>query len=103
MNIYKVFGNNLKILRRQKQMTQKGLSEKVGVSGNYISMIERGLKNPSLSIINRIAQGLQVPLPELFSGPDPGNDIKKKIELLIEKSDSNTRIKILDAVKLLTS
>ena len=103
MNICRIFGINLQKIRKEKGITQKQLSIKVGVSGNYISMIERGLKNPSLSIIEKMARGLHVPLPELFTGGGQDQDIRKKIESLIEKADYDTRLKILDAVKLLTS
>lgn len=41
-------GSNLRMFRIQKKLRQEDLAEKAGVSTNYISMIERGEKIPSL-------------------------------------------------------
>lgn len=36
------FGKKLKVLRRENRLTQAQLGEKVGISGSYITMIEKG-------------------------------------------------------------
>lgn len=46
------------IARHQADMTQKELSEKTGIYQADISKIERGIGNPSLSTLQRLAEGL---------------------------------------------
>ena len=49
---------HLLMQREKKNMTQKELSEKTGIYQADISKIERGLGNPSLSTLKRLADGL---------------------------------------------
>jgi transcriptional regulator with XRE-family HTH domain len=60
------FGKRLRRLRRMQDVTQEQLSEKSGVSSDFISQIERGLNSPSLDTIQKLADGLGVPIEELF-------------------------------------
>lgn len=49
---------HLSAAREKAQMTQKELSEKTGIYQADISKIERGIGNPSLSTLKRLAEGL---------------------------------------------
>ena len=53
-------------LIREKGIEQKELAEKVGVSDTAISFFARGLKDPSLTVLSRIARELGVPVSELI-------------------------------------
>ena len=44
--------------RREAGLTQKGLAERTGIQQSNISRIENGNGNPSLSTLNKLAQGL---------------------------------------------
>jgi transcriptional regulator with XRE-family HTH domain len=48
-------------------LTQEGLADRSGLDRSYIGGVERGERNPTLSIIEKIADGLGVSLVELFS------------------------------------
>lgn len=48
-------GNRIKMTRNTLGMTQKKMADKLGVSLNYLSMLERGDRKPSLSIIKKIS------------------------------------------------
>lgn len=48
--------------REKAQMTQKQLSEKTGIYQADISKIERGIGNPSLSTLKRLADGMETTL-----------------------------------------
>ncbi len=61
-----LLGRQLKYLRRQKNLTQAQLAEKVGLSVNYVSQIETGIANPKVKTLFMIAQGLNVEIKELF-------------------------------------
>lgn len=67
MDIRKQFGKRVRARRRALDMSQEELGERCKLNRGYISDIERGLRNPSLEVINRIARGLEVDLAELFS------------------------------------
>jgi transcriptional regulator with XRE-family HTH domain len=48
-------------------LTQEDLAERSGLDRSYIGGVERGERNPTLSVIERIAGSLGVSLAELFS------------------------------------
>ena len=62
-----LFGSRLKALRVQKEMSQESLADCCGLDRTYISGLERGLRNPSLTCIFKIAQGLDVSAVELIN------------------------------------
>jgi len=59
--------NNLKLIRYQKQITGTELAKKVGVSHSMIYMIENGIKNPSLSLAQKIASILNVSISDIWT------------------------------------
>ncbi len=64
--ILKKFGSRLKKLRCEKGLTQEQFAIKSGLHKNYIGMVERGERNPSLINIEIIAKSLDVSLSELM-------------------------------------
>ena len=48
--------------RKKQHLTQKELSEKTGITQADISRIEKGLRNPSISMFKRLADGLGLQL-----------------------------------------
>lgn len=65
-NILIDFGSHLKMLRNTANLTQKEFSRKSGLHINYIGMVERGERNPSLKNLEIIAKTLEVSLSELM-------------------------------------
>lgn len=61
-------GMRIKYLRTQRKWSQEDLSLESNVNKNYISDLENGRRNPSLDIIERIADALSITLEELFRG-----------------------------------
>ena len=51
-----LLGLNITYYRRAKNLTQLQLAEKVSVSGNYISQVERGFKSVSLATLAQISE-----------------------------------------------
>jgi transcriptional regulator with XRE-family HTH domain len=66
----KSLGLNIRRYRKNNNMLQRDLAERLGVSGNYISLIESGNKYPSLKAIFQIAEILDVP-PAALLEKDP--------------------------------
>ena len=62
MDIVSLLAENLTKAREITGMTQKQLSESTGIYQADISKIERGLANPSLSTLKRLADGMGLKL-----------------------------------------
>ncbi len=65
-DIRKKFGNHLKALRLQRNLTQEELAERAGMHFTYVGQIERGLRNPSLINLEKIAKALKIKAGELL-------------------------------------
>lgn len=57
---------NMKELRLKRKITQEKLAEMTGFSKDYISMIERGERNPSDKAKAIFAEALNVPIVQIF-------------------------------------
>ena len=60
------FGRNLRYLRISQNWTQEHLAERLGVSVNFVSFVERGIKSPSFDLLEQIAKAFRVPVAQLF-------------------------------------
>jgi transcriptional regulator with XRE-family HTH domain len=60
-----LFGRRLRALRTLRGLSQEALGERAGVSGKFVGQVERGIGNPSLQTIARLAQAVNVELWEL--------------------------------------
>lgn len=66
-NLKKEFGEHLKSLRISMNLSQVELAFKGEFDRNYIGMLERGERNPSLKNLKRLAVALEISLPELLN------------------------------------
>ncbi len=58
--------NRLRILRAEKEISQKHLADGVGLSRQTVNSIERGKFNPSIVTALKIAEFFEVPVDEVF-------------------------------------
>ena len=58
--IKKQFGKRLRKMRQEKGWTQEDLAEKSGMHFTYVGQIERGIRNPSLVNLYKLARALGV-------------------------------------------
>ena len=59
-------GETIKLLRKRNGLNQSQLAEFCEITVTYLSLIENGKKEPTLSLLKTIANSLKVPLPILL-------------------------------------
>ena len=68
MNVLMRFGEAVRKLRQEKQISQEGFADLCGLHRTYISDIELGKRNVSLENIEKIANALDISISRLFEG-----------------------------------
>ena len=76
------FSERLKTLRKQAQLTQVDVAERLGISQPAYASWERGLKKPTQENLVKIAQILNVSVDYLVGNSDYTEDKLDNIELL---------------------
>ena len=67
-NIQQKLGKKIRAIRTVAGLSQEQLGELTGLDRTYISGIERGVRNPSISNIEKIARALSVKVSDIMSG-----------------------------------
>ncbi len=60
------FGKHLRTLREKRELTQEELAHKAEMHFTYVGQIERGLRNPSLINLHKLAKALKVSAGQLL-------------------------------------
>ena len=60
MRLAEAFGHNVRRARQARGMTLEALAHDVGLAYTYMGQIERGQRNPTLDVVERIAMILDV-------------------------------------------
>lgn len=68
--ILRALGLNVRRQREARTLTQEKLAEKAGLDPTYVSGIERGLRNPGIKNVARLAKALGLTTAELCKGVD---------------------------------
>ena len=68
MNINVQLGMRIRYLRKQKGWSIEDLALESNVNKNYLSDVERGTRNPTVTIVEKISNALGVSLSTLFKG-----------------------------------
>ena len=96
MEVKIIFGENLKQFRKEKNLSQEQLSEKVDISVKHLSSIERGLTFVSAELLENLSVSLEVPIHQLFLKKPktlPQNDP------LLETIDRTVEKYLIDAIE----
>ena len=64
------FGRNVARIRDERGFSQDKLAEKADLDRTYLSGIERGVRNPGIKIVIRLADALGVTVDQLCKGVD---------------------------------
>ncbi|MFC3074274.1 helix-turn-helix domain-containing protein [Shinella pollutisoli] len=70
MRMAKILGENVRKTRLKRGMTLEALATEVGLAYSYMGGIERGQKNPTLDVVERIASALDIEPVSLLSRPE---------------------------------
>jgi putative transcriptional regulator len=68
-----LFGESLKRHRKARGLTQEQVADRTGISTNFVSELERGLKAPGLLVIVKLSKALEVSVHELLEEFTVGN------------------------------
>lgn len=66
MDIRKRVGKNVQRLRKAKGWSQEELAFECGLHRTYISGVERGIRNPTVTVLERISVAMEIEISELF-------------------------------------
>ncbi len=107
----KKFGSFLRELRKEKQLTQEQLAERVGVTSRSVSRWETGSNMPDLSILVELADFYDVDIRDIIDGERKGEDMnkeeKERLQLVADyaETEKNTllmRLRIFSIVGLIS-
>lgn len=66
MDLVRLLGENVKRERLRKGLTQDALAVEAGMRRSYLSDLERGVRNPSVHALGRLAMALEVEAADLL-------------------------------------
>jgi len=96
-----MFGNNLKALRKGKNMTQGDLSEKSGIKLGHISKLERDETDPKISTVYKLIDALECDANSLLQNKSSGG-VSAMLERALKMTDSlpiKQKATLLDVVE----
>ncbi|WP_315774689.1 MULTISPECIES: helix-turn-helix transcriptional regulator [unclassified Bradyrhizobium] len=62
---------NLRRWRVRRELSQEQLAVDADVNRTYVSGVERGVENPTIELLERLAKALSIELADLFAKPAP--------------------------------
>ena len=76
----KKIGSFLRELRKEKDLTQEQLAEKLYVSGRTVSRWETGSNMPDITLLIELAELYEVSIPEIISGERKSEKMKEEVK-----------------------
>lgn len=95
-------GAFLKVLRKEKNLTQEQLAEQLGVSGRTVSRWETGNNMPDISLLVEIAEFYEVTIPELINGErksETMNENEKEVATTMADYATEEKSEILKSIR----
>jgi len=68
MDIRQRLAANLRRLRQSKGWSQEEFAHQAGLHRTYVSDLERGARNPTITVVDKLAVALEVPVGALLDG-----------------------------------
>lgn len=73
MKAQALVARNIRRLRVGQGLSQEALAVDAGIDRTYVSRLERGLENPSVAVLEKLAIALKASIPDLFVVPSKGD------------------------------
>jgi transcriptional regulator with XRE-family HTH domain len=67
MKLRAIVARNLRVLRKQKGLSQEELAHQAGINRNYVGQIEREEKSPTLDVVEKLSGPLGISAATLLS------------------------------------
>lgn len=77
-NIGLIVAENLKRLREERKLSLEAVAKSSGVSKSMLGQIERGVTNPTISILWKIANGLKISFTSLMMRPETDVELVRR-------------------------
>jgi two-component system response regulator len=82
-----LLGKAIKSARAAQGFSQEELAARAALHRTYLSDVERGVRNPSIASIEKLAQALALPVSALFERLGDGQSAAKPVEILLVEDD----------------
>ena len=79
MKAQALVARNIRRLRVDKGLSQEALAVDAGIDRTYVSRLERGLENPSVAVLEKLAVALRASIPDLFAVPAKGDSLPRPL------------------------
>lgn len=67
MDIRRKLGARVQRLRQDRGWSQEEFADRAGLHRTYVSGVERGVRNPTVTVLAKLALGLGVSMPDLVT------------------------------------
>lgn len=67
MDVRRLVGRNLRRLRLDRGLSQEQLAHDADITSSYLSQIESGKRNPTVTLLQELATALRTPIVEFFA------------------------------------
>ncbi|WP_438498112.1 helix-turn-helix domain-containing protein [Paenibacillus sp. IHBB 3054] len=99
-------GSQIRVLRQERGISQEKLALIAGVNTSYVGQIERGIRSPTIDMLDKIAQALEVDVVELFRletdrAPHTNSDTLNKLMFELRTRTEDEQNSVYDIVKRL--
>jgi transcriptional regulator with XRE-family HTH domain len=72
MDARSLVARNIRRLRVARRVSQEALAVDAGIDRTYVSRLERGIENPTVAVLEKVAAALGAGIVELFAVPEAG-------------------------------
>lgn len=102
MNYQKLINSNIKELRQTNNLTQEEFSEKIGLSIQGLSNIERNRYQPTAETIDKICKAFNILPAELLLSKETGSDeLLSNIIVLLKQCPNRKLKKIYEIIRIM--
>lgn len=93
-----MLGDNIRATRKNRKLTLDQLAEKINSTSGTLSHIEKGTRNPSLEMLNKIADALDVQVQDLIAGDSQAeNEYFNEVNRMSFPGDNSNTLMYMDS------